>query len=151
MEKDNEGRVVSNEAADPDASYTSKRGQKYYGHKIIDIVADKNKMIKKVQATTAKKADTAQLDNLTQDKKHYYCCRQWLYYMSKAKKQLSRTKGVFYCVVERRVRGHSKLRNKQKKNNQHFAFIRTIGELPFVFIRKANGLQRDKIHRIREE
>lgn len=134
--KDDKGKVVSNKAADTDASYTSKRGQKYHGYK-IHTATDKNGMIKKVQTTTAKESDITQIDNLTEDEDSYIIADSG--YMSKVKKKINRAKGVFHGIVERRTRGQSKLRNKQKKNNQRFASIRAIGELPFAFIKKLMG------------
>ena len=43
--RDEEGKVVSNEAADSDATYTSKRGQKYHDYK-LHIGVNRNGMIK---------------------------------------------------------------------------------------------------------
>lgn len=134
--KDKEGNIVSNEAADSDASYTSKRGQKYHGYKMHSAV-DKNGMIKAVTTTTAKESDIKQLEHLTEDETNYIFADSA--YMSKAKKQLNRAKGIFYGVIERRVRGQSKLRDKQKKNNQRFASVRAIGELQFAFIKRLMG------------
>jgi len=134
--KDESGKVISNKAADSDASYTSKRGQKYHGYKIHTAV-DKNGMIKTISTTTAKESDINQLDTLTEDEKSYIIADSG--YMSKAKKQLSRAKGIFHGVIERRVRGQSKLRAKQQKNNQRFASVRAIGELQFAFMKRLMG------------
>jgi len=38
-------------------------------------------------------------------------------------------------IVERRVRGQSKLRAKQSRNNRRFAKLRGLVELPFAFIK----------------
>jgi len=91
-------------------------------------------MIKAVQTTTAKEADISQLDNLTEDEKCYIIADSG--YMSKVKKKINRAKGVFHGVIERRVRGQSTLRAKQKKNNRRFASVRAIGELPFAFMKR---------------
>lgn len=64
--KDDKGNIISNEAYDKEATYTSKRGQKYHGHK-MHIATDTNGVIKKVIATTAKTHDSTQFDALTQD------------------------------------------------------------------------------------
>lgn len=57
-------------------------------------------------------------------------------YMSQERKRSLRAKGVFSGIVERRVRGQSKLRNKQSRNNQRFAKLRAIVEMPFAFIKR---------------
>lgn len=84
--------------------------------------------------TTAKEADIKQLDHLTEDEKSYVFADSA--YMSKEKKRKSRAKGIFNGIIERRVRGQSALRAKQKKNNQRFASVRAIAELPFAFMKR---------------
>jgi len=130
--KDKEGRVISNKAADNDATYTSKRGRKYHGFK-IHIASDVNGMIKEVITTTAKESDIKQLDKLTENEKGFVFADSG--YMSKEKKKSLRKKGIFGGIIERRVRGQEKLRSKQKKNNKKFAKVRAIVELPFAFIK----------------
>ncbi len=68
--RDESGKVVSNKAADSDATYTSKRGRKYHGFK-MHIATDTNGMIKTITTTTAKEADIKQLDNLTEEEKSF--------------------------------------------------------------------------------
>ena len=130
--KDKEGKVISNKAADNDATYTSKRGRKYHGFK-IHIASDVNGMIKEVITTTAKESDIKQLDKLTENEKGFVFADSG--YMSKEKKKSLRKKGIFGGIIERRVRGQEKLRSKQKKNNKKFAKVRAIVELPFAFIK----------------
>ena len=130
--KDKEGKVISNKAADNDATYTSKRGRKYHGFK-IHIASDVNGMIKEVITTTAKESDIKQLDKLTENEKSFVFADSG--YMSKEKKKSLRKKGIFGGIIERRVRGQKKLRSKQKKNNKKFAKVRAIVELPFAFIK----------------
>ena len=130
--KDKEGRVISNKAADNDATYTSKRGRKYHGFK-IHIASDVNGMIKEVITTTAKESDIKQLDKLTENEKGFVFADSG--YMSKEKKKSLRKKGIFGGIIERRVRGQKKLRTKQRKNNKKFAKVRAIVELPFAFIK----------------
>ena len=130
--KDSEGRVISNKAADEDASYTSKRGRKYHGFK-FHINTDCNGMIRKAITTTAKDADIKSLDYLTKDETQYVTADSA--YMSKKNKRKFRKKGIVNGIIERRVRGQSRLRPKQSKHNRHFAAIRSIVELPFAFIK----------------
>jgi len=130
--KDKQGKVISNKAADEDASYTSKRGQKYHGFK-FHIASDRNGMIKKAITTTAKDSDIKELDHLIEDETHYVTADSA--YMSKANKQKFRQKGIVNGIIERRVRGQSQLRTKQQKHNRHFAAVRSIVELPFAFIK----------------
>ena len=130
--RDEQGRVVSNRAADEDASYTSKRGRKYHGFK-FHIASDRNGMIKKATTTTAKDADIKELDHLIEEEEDYVTADS--VYMSKENKRKFRKKGI----IERRVRGQSQLRSKQKKHNRHFAGVRAIVELPFAFIKHLMG------------
>jgi len=130
--KDETGRVISNKAADEDASYTSKRGRKYHGFK-LHINSDKNGMLKRASTTTAKDADIKEFDYLMDDESSYVTADSA--YMSKMKKRELRKRGIINGVIERRVKGQSRLRNKQQKHNKHFASVRSIVELPFAFIK----------------
>ena len=134
--RDEQGRVVSNRAADEDASYTSKRGRKYHGFK-FHIASDRNGMIKKATTTTAKDADIKELDHLIEGEGEYVTADSA--YMSKENKRKFRKKGIVNGIIERRVRGQSQLRPKQKKHNRHFAGVRAIVELPFAFIKHLMG------------
>ncbi len=131
--RNEKGEVISNKAADPDATYTSKRGKKYHGFK-MHIATDTNGMIKEVVTTTAKESDIKQLDNLTKEEKKFVFADSG--YMSKENKKKLREKGIFNGIIERRVRGQKKLRKKQQKNNKNFSKVRAIVELPFAFIKK---------------
>jgi len=130
--KDNNGKVISNKAADSDATYTSKRGHKHHGLK-MHIATDTNGIIKDIIATTASTHDSTQFDTLTKDEDKAIFADSG--YMSKARKISLRAKGIFAGIVERRVKGQSKLRAKQSKNNKRFSKIRSIVELPFAFIK----------------
>ena len=131
--RDSKGKVVLNKAADEDATYTSKRGRKHHGFK-MHIASDTNGIIKEVITTTAKESDIKQLDNLTEDEKSFVFTDSG--YMSKKNKKAFRDKGVFGGIIERRVRGQSKLRTKQQDHNKKFSKVRAVVELPFAFIKK---------------
>ena len=130
--KDDKGNVISNEAHDKEATYTSKRGQKHHGHK-MHIATDTNGIIKKVIATTAKTHDSTQFDALTVGEEKAIFADSG--YMSQERKKRLREKGIFNGIVERRVRGQSKLRAKQSRNNRRFSKLRGLVELPFAFIK----------------
>jgi len=130
--KDAKGNTVSNTAYDKEATYTSKRGQKHHGHK-MHIATDTNGVIKKVIATTASTHDSTQFDALTEDEEKAIFADSG--YMSKERKKKLREKGIFNGIVERRVRGQSKLRAKQQRNNKRFAKLRGLVELPFAFMK----------------
>ena len=130
--KDAKGKTISNEAYDKEASYTSKRGQKHHGHK-MHIATDTNGVIKKVIATTAKTHDSTQFDSLTEGEEKAIFADSG--YMSKGRKKSLREKGIFNGIVERRVRGQSKLRAKQQRNNKRFAKTRGLVELAFAFMK----------------
>jgi len=139
--RDEEGKVIANTAADEDASYTSKRGRKYHGFK-FHISSDPNGMIKKATTTTAKDSDIKELDHLIEGEEHYVTADSA--YMSKANKRKFRKKGIVNGIIERRVKGQSRLRPKQKKHNRHFAAVRAIVELPFAFIKHLMGYTRTR-------
>jgi IS5 family transposase len=130
--KDTNGKTISNKAYDKDATYTSKRGQKHHGHK-MHIATDTNGVIKKVIATTASTHDSTQFDALTEDEEKAIFADSG--YMSQDRKKKLREKGIFNGIVERRVRGQSKLRAKQSRNNQRFAKTRGLVELAFAFMK----------------
>ncbi|BAF71636.1 IS5 family transposase [Sulfurovum sp. NBC37-1] len=139
--KDDQGNVVSNVACGKEATYTSKRGQKHHGHK-MHIATDTNGVIKKVIATTASTHDRTQFDTLTENetkavfadvlKEVPLGCSG---YMSQEHKRKLRQQGIFNGIVERRVRGQSKLRAKQQRNNKRFAKLRGLVELSFAFMK----------------
>jgi len=99
----------------------------------MHIATDTNGVIKRVIATTAKTHDSTQFDKLTEDEKRAIFADSG--YMSKERKKRLREKGIFNGIIERRVRGQSKLRAKQSKNNKRFAKLRALVELPFAFIK----------------
>lgn len=131
--KDENGKVVSNEAADKDATYTSKRGAKHHGYK-IHIATDRAGVIKDLRTTTAKVHDSKMIDEMIEDETKGVFADSG--YMSKERKHILRAKGVFTGIIERRVRGQSQLRAKQSRNNQRFSKIRAIVEMPFAFIKR---------------
>jgi len=131
--KDSTGKTISNKANDEDASYTSKRGRKHHGYK-VHIATDTNSIIKDVITTTAKVHDSTQFDTLTKNETKAVFADSG--YMSQERKRNLRAKGVFNGITERRVRGQSKLRTKQSKNNTKFSKVRALVELPFAFIKK---------------
>ena len=104
--KDTNGKVISNEAADKDATYTSKRGVKHHGYK-MHIATDTKGIIKDIQTTTAKVHDSQLIDTLTKDETKAIFADSG--YMSKERKRLLRSKGIFNGVIERRVRGQKEL------------------------------------------
>ena len=134
--RDDKGKVISNKANDEDASYTSKRGRKHHGYK-VHIATDTNSIIKEVITTTAKVHDSTQFDELTKDEEKAIFADSG--YMSQDRKCKLRAKGIFNAITERRVRGQSKLRPKQSKNNTKFSKVRALVELPFAFIKKLMG------------
>lgn len=131
--RDENGKVISNKAADSDASYTSKRGVKHHGYK-VHIATDTAGVIKAIRTTTAKVHDSQIIDDLIHDEKKAVFADSG--YMSQKRKRTLRSKGIFNGIIERRVRGQSALRAKQSKNNQRFSKIRSIVEMPFAFIKR---------------
>lgn len=131
--RDENGKVISNEASDSDATYTSKRGVKHHGYK-VHIATDTAGVIKEIRTTTAKVHDSQMIDELIEDETKAVFADSG--YMSKERKRALRAKGIFGGIIERRVRGQSELRAKQSRNNQRFSKIRAIVEMPFAFIKR---------------
>jgi IS5 family transposase len=131
--RDENGKVISNEASDSDATYTSKRGVKHHGYK-VHIATDTAGVIKEIRTTTAKVHDSQMIDELIEDETKAIFADSG--YMSKERKRALRAKGIFGGIIERRVRGQSELRAKQSRNNQRFSKIRAIVEMPFAFIKR---------------
>lgn len=131
--KDENGKVISNEAADSDATYTSKRGVKHHGYK-MHIATDRAGVIKDIRTTTAKVHDSQMIDELTEDETKAIFADSG--YMSRERKRSLREKGIYTGIIERRVRGQSELRAKQSRNNSRFSKIRSIVEMPFAFIKR---------------
>lgn len=131
--RDENGKVISNEACDSDATYTSKRGVKHHGYK-VHIATDTAGVIKDIRTTTAKVHDSQMIDELIEDETKAVFADSG--YMSKERKRSLREKGIFAGIIERRVRGQSTLRAKQSRNNQRFSKIRAIVEMPFAFIKR---------------
>ena len=141
--KDKDGNVISNEAYDRDASYTSKRGRKYHGYK-MHIATDLKGMIKNVIATTAGVHDITQIETIVmQETGKVYADSA---YMSVDYKKRFKEKGIKLETIERKVRGQEKLRKVQVENNRKVAKVRALVELPFAFIKKLMGF-RETIYR----
>ena len=130
---DDSGKVISNDAADLDATYTSKRGVKHHGYK-MHIATDRAGVITNIKTTTAKVHDSQMIDELTEDETKAVFADSG--YMSQERKRSLRSKGIFGGIIERRVRGQSELRAKQSRNNQRFSKIRAIVEMPFAFLKR---------------
>ena len=131
--RDENGKVISNEAADADATYTSKRGAKHHGYK-MHIATDRAGVIKDIRTTTAKVHDSQMIDEQIEEETKAVFADSG--YMSQDRKRSLRAKGIFGGIIERRVRGQSELRTKQSRNNQRFSKIRAIVEMPFAFIKR---------------
>lgn len=84
--------------------------------------------------TRAKTHDSTQFDELTKDEEKAIFADSG--YMSQERKRKLRRKGILNAITERRVRGQSRLRPKQSKNNTKFSKVRALVELPFAFIKK---------------
>jgi len=87
----------------------------------MHIATDRNGVIKKVIATTTSAHESTQFDKLIEDEKR--------------EKRDYEQEWIFNGIAKRRVRGQSKPRIKQSKNNKRFAKLRGLVELPFAFIK----------------
>jgi transposase, IS5 family len=107
-EKDEAGRTKK-KASHPEASYLSKRGAKHHGYK-IHTATDRRGIITGVKGTTASVHDSQACDEPTeQEKKAVFGDSASI---RQERKRNLRAKGIFCGIMERRVRGQSKLRSK---------------------------------------
>lgn len=125
--------TIKKSAYDSDARYTSKRGKKYHGYK-MHVATDINGVITKVVYTPANEHDSTQIKYLVQQEKRAIFADSG--YMAEKLKVECRRNGLYYGVIERRVRGQSKLRKKQIKKNKRIASIRAIVEYPFAILKR---------------
>jgi len=141
--KDQEGRVISNRPADSDATYTSKRGQKYHGYK-IHIAADTNGMIKEVCTTTAKEADIKQLKHLTKEEKKFICADSA--YMSKEKKKELRKKDFLWLHRKKSERSKATT-SKTEQSQQEICKSKSYRRTPICIHQKPYALYKNKVYR----
>ena len=131
-EKDEQGKTKK-KASHPEATYTSKRGRKHHGYK-MHTATDRRGIITKVKGTTASVHDSQLIDELSEKEEKAIFADSA--YISQERKRSLRKRGVFCGIMERRVRGQSRLRAKQQRNNRRFASIRALVEFPFAYIKR---------------
>lgn len=131
-EKDEEGKTRK-KASHPQASYVSKRGRKHHGYK-MHTATDRRGIITGVKGTTASVHDSQVFDELSEEEEKAVFGDSA--HMSQERKRKLRAKGIFCGIIERRVRGQSRLRAKQQRNNKRFAPIRALVEFGYAYIKR---------------
>jgi len=119
---------------DRTASYTKKHGRTYHGYK-AHIATDTNGMIKDYRFDTARVHDSQHMDDLIADERDSVFADSA--YMDKKRKASFQEQGIFYGIIQRKVRGQKELTREQKWHNRLVAGIRAVVEHPFAWMKNA--------------
>lgn len=119
---------------DRTASYTKKHGRTYHGYK-AHIATDTNGMIKDYRFDTARVHDSQHMDDLIADERDSVFADSA--YMDKKRKASLQEQGIFYGIIQRKVRGQKELTREQKWHNRLVAGIRAVVEHPFAWMKNA--------------
>ena len=133
---------------DPQATHTKKRGQIHHGYK-AHVASDKNAMVTDYRIDTAKVHDINHFEDLTKhepDGGKVYA--DSAYRDTKRRKKLE-SRGVFYGVMHRRVRGQGELTEEQKHHNRLCAKVRGLCEMPFAWLLRS-GRKRTRYRGLRK-
>ena len=126
---------------EPAASYTKKHGRTYHGYK-AHIATDINGMATDYVFDTAKVHDSQHMDQLIENEdKGVYADSA---YMNRQRKERLEAMGVFCGIIERRVRGQTKLTDGQKEHNRVCAAVRAMVETPFAHMKNTGGYVRTR-------
>lgn len=117
---------------DQEASFTKKRGRTWHGYK-AHVATDTRGVVKDYRFTTASVHDSQKMDELIEGE------TQAVYgdsaYMDKEREERFRSKGIFYGVVRRRVRGQKELDTADRLINRIKSRTRAIVEHPFAWMK----------------
>jgi len=136
---------------DKDAGFTKKNGETFHGYKAHVGSDTKGRFIEEVIVTSATTHDNEAFDDLTKgETKAVFADKA---YVDKEKKRDFRKRGIFWGVLDRASRGHE-LSNKQRKDNNRKSSVRSRGEHPFAWMKRAmrfrgvrfRGLRKNTFH-----
>ena len=117
---------------DPEASYTKKAGQVYYGYK-AHVATDPRGLIIGYELDTAARHDSQHFDQLTQTETQAVFADSA--YMDQEREARLRMKGVYPGIIHRRVRGQEELSPGRQLLNRIAAGVRAVVELPFAWMK----------------
>jgi IS5 family transposase len=118
---------------DQEASFTKKHGRTYHGYK-AHVATDKRAMIKDYRFTTASVHDSQKMDELIEgETKAVYGDSA---YMDKEREERFNSRGIFYGIVRRRVRGQKELSATDQLANRLKSTVRAIVEHPFAWMKR---------------
>ena len=136
---------------DKDAGFTKKNGKTFHGYKAHVGSDTRGHFIENVIVTSATTHDNEAFDDLVKDEtKAVFADKA---YIDKEKKRAFRTRGIFWGVLDRASRGHE-LSGKQDKDNRQKSSVRSRGEHPFAWMKRAmhfegtrfRGLRKNTFH-----
>jgi IS5 family transposase len=128
---------------EPAASYTKKHGRTYHGYK-AHIATDVNGMGTDYVFDTAKVHDSQHIDQLIEHETSGGAVYADSAYMDRQRKERLEGDGVFCGIIERRVRGQTKLTDEQKEHNRKCAAVRAMVETPFAHMKNTGGYLRTR-------
>lgn len=136
---------------DKDAGFTKKNGKTFHGYKAHVGSDTKGHFIESVIVTSATTHDNEAFDDLVKDETRAVFADKA--YVDMEKKRDFRKRGIFWGVLDRASRGHA-LSTKQWKGNNQKSSVRSRGEHPFAWMKRAmhfqgvrfRGLRRNTFH-----
>lgn len=129
------------EAKDPDASWTVKQNRPHYGYKAHMSVDKDSELIRRVEVTPAHVHDAEVFEEMvTGEEQGVYADKG--YYGQERREYLER-KGIFCGIMEKAVRGR-RLDRWQEKKNKFISRVRSAVERRFGILKKHYGCVRVK-------
>jgi IS5 family transposase len=118
---------------DKQASFTKKHGRTYHGYK-AHVATDTRGVIKDYRFTTAGVHDSQKMDELIEGEKMAVYGDSA--YMDKEREARFKSRGIFYGIIRRRVRGQKELDTTDQLINRIKSMKRAIVEHPFAWMKR---------------
>lgn len=128
---------------DRGATFTKKHGRTHHGYK-AHIAADGNGVVMDYRYDTAAPHDSRHADELMAREPDDGAVFADSAYMDKGRRAALEKRGVFYGVIQRRVRGQEDLSKEQKKHNTLCSRFRAFVEHPFAWMKQFGSLRRTR-------
>lgn len=134
------GRSGESSPTDPEATWTRRGRQGYFGYKAHVAVDQGSSLIRGAELTTAKVSDTAVADRLVQgDERAVYADRA---YDDKARRRRLKAAGIKDRIMHRANKHHPELPRLQRRRNQLISPIRAAVERTFGTLKRSYGYRR---------
>lgn len=131
-------RADGTSTRDDEAAYTSRQNKSVHGYK-AHVATDRRGLVRDYRVSDAAVHDAEMIDELVAKE------RQAVYadsgYMSAARSEKLKQRGVKDGILRRRVRGQKELPKKERRRNRMLAKIRAVVELVFAWW-KNGGLRK---------